>query len=128
MKNLHVLTGNAALSYNGLINGSCIDNVITDVRSMDGVILGNIKYEYYHFKDDNFLVYIKNELLLPTIEKSIVDTIVWLPENCNEGELIEALQTYRTMFDTKLKLYTVADIYRVPHEFIDYWWQESNVE
>ena len=122
-----ILTGNIALSMNKLIYGASPVSVCTKHAEIDGCSTPYGVYEYYHFKDKDFLMEIMEGIYLPSPEKAILDAIVWLPENSNEGYLIEALQTYQENND-KSKLYEVADHYKVPHEFVDYWWKEAEEE
>ena len=122
-----ILTGNIALSMNKLIYGASPVSVCTKHAEIDGCSTPYGVYEYYHFKDKDFLMEIMEGIYLPSPEKAILDAIVWLPENSNEGYLVEALQTYQENND-KSKLYEVADHYKVPHEFVDYWWKEAEEE
>ena len=125
-----IAVGATALSLNHLIYGECYYCINTTCKSMDCISLGNVVFEAYHFQDTHLCTKMSNGVYLPTAEKAILDTIVWLPENMNEGSLIEAIQTYQSRYGDKgkLELYKVADYYKVPHEFIDYWWKEAEEE
>jgi hypothetical protein len=122
-----ILVGESALALNHLIYGLSYWEIYTNVESMNMCSVDNVIFGYYHFHDDYGLKEISENLYLPSAEKAIFDTIVWLPENANEGFLIEALQSYQEHND-KSKLYECADHYGVPHEFIDYWWKEAEEE
>ena len=128
MKSCRIITGNSALEYNGLVNGTDILSIVTEVKPLDGTIVNNVCYEFFHFKDREYTREIKPGVFLPTAEKALLDAIVWLPENYNEGQLIEALQSYQANDNDKSKLYEVSDYYKVPHEFVDYWWKEAEEE
>lgn len=123
-----LLVGDAALSYNNLVYTGPHYCVATNHKTLDGVLSGVISYEFYHFKDFDFCRAVKNGAYVPSPEKAIIDTIVWLPENMCEGSLIEALQTYQSKTDDRTRLYEVADFYKVPREFVDYWWREAEEE
>lgn len=122
-----IITGDTALSKNHLIYDMTPITVLTKVKGLDRTPGINYMREFYHFRDLDYTSKVADRVYLLTPEKAILDTIVWLPENTNEGALIEALQTYQENND-KSKLYEVADHYKVPHEFVDYWWKEAEEE
>lgn len=121
------ITGESALAMRKLIYDTRPMTILTDVIFLDNVHGINMMYEYYHFHDDYQLKEIAPNVFLPSPERAIIDTIVWLPENMNEGALIEALQNYQQK-NGKEKLYECADHYNVPHEFVDVWWKEAEEE
>lgn len=122
-----ILVGDSALVVNNLIYGVPYFTVYTEHKPMNGVDLNGFIFEHYHFNDDYQMVNIQNNIWKPSAEKALLDVIVWYPENMNEGSLIEALQNYQEHND-KSKLYECADHYKVPHEFVDYWWKEAEEE
>lgn len=119
-----LLVGSTALAYNHLIYDGSPTTVWTACKPLDGVIGERVVYQHYHFSDMEFTIHVFDNVYMPNAEKAILDSIVWFPENLNEGYLIEALQTYQEHND-KSKLYECADYYKVPHEFVDYWWKEA---
>ena len=125
-----LIVGDSALSLNKLIYDMSPISLLTNNVHLNRCPSINYRNEYYHFNDLYLCTEISHGVYLPTIEKAIIDTIVWLPENMNEGSLIEALQSYQQMCGDggKQKLYEVADYYKVPHEFVDYWWKEAEEE
>lgn len=123
-----VIVGDTSLVMNHLIYDMKPITILTDYEGLDKTPGVNMLYEYYHFHDKKYNVQIHGNIWKPTAEKAILDTIVWLPENMNEGSLIEALQTYQNNGNDKTKLYECADHYGVPHEFVDYWWREAEEE
>ena len=123
-----VLVGETVLGINNLIYASPSYYILTNHPPLDGYINNDIRYEYYHFRDDFELKEIAPNVFLPSAERAIVDTIVWLKKNYNEGALIESLQSYQQMGKDKSGLYRVADHYEVPHSCIDYWWEEAENE
>lgn len=120
-----LLVGSSALAANGLISGYLGYFVWTPLCVMDGVPIGNITLEHYHVHDDFQLRKLNNSALVPSAERAIIDTIIWYEENGLEGFLIEALQTYQEQGHKVVDLYECADHYLVPHEVVDYWWQEA---
>ena len=125
-----VIVGDSALSLNKLIYDMSPMSILTNNIHLNRCPSINYRSEYYHFNDLYLCTEIAQGVYLPTAEKAILDAIVWLPENMNEGSLIEALQSYQQMHGDKgkVKLYEVADYYKVPHEFVDYWWKEAEEE
>lgn len=130
LKSNILVVGNSAIARNGLAYDMYPISIYTNCRPLNGIHVDNLVYEAYHFNDLYLCKEIKPNVFLPTPEKAIFDAIVWLPENMNEGTLIEALQTYQEWYGNsgKQKLYEVADHYGVPYEFIDYWWKEAEEE
>lgn len=122
-----ILVGDTALAYNHLIYDYTPISVWTNYKGLDRTMGEEVMYQHYHLHDNSYTNNIVGNIYLPTSEKAILDTIIWLPENMNEGSLIEALQTYQEHHD-KSGLYECADHYGVPHEFIDYWWKEAEEE
>lgn len=123
-----ILVGETVLGMNGLIYTSPFYHILTNHSPLDGYTNDNIRYEYYHFRDDFELKEIAPNVFLPSAERAIVDAMVWLAKNYNEGALIEALQSYQSRVKDKAGLYRVADYYEVPHSCIDYWWEEAENE
>lgn len=123
-----IIVGDASLYMNQLCYGYSPIAVYTKYRDIDGCITPYGVFEAYHFNDLNYCKEVLERVYLPTPERALVDTIVWLPENCNEGQLIESLQTYQYKVHNKDKLYEVADYYKTPRCFIDYWWKEAEEE
>lgn len=120
-----LLVGSSALSANGLVSGYLGYFVWTPVYGMDGVPLNNIVFEHLHVHDDYQLREISPKLKVPSPERAIIDTMIWYKENGLEGFLIEALQTYQEQGHKPEDLYECADHYLVPHEVVDYWWNEA---
>lgn len=123
-----ILVGETALGINHLMYTSPLYHILTNHPPLDGYVNNSIRYEYYHFRDDFELKEIAPNVFLPSAERAIVDAIVWLKKNYNEGALIEALQSYQQMGKDKSALYGVADHYEVPYSCIDYWWEEVENE
>lgn len=123
-----IIVGSYNLAMLRLIYDSTSVSILTNCRSIDMCQGVNLRYEYYHFRDDFELKEIAPNVFLPSAERAIVDTIVWLAKNYNEGALIEALQSYQQMGKDKSGLYRVADHYEVPHSCVDYWWEEAENE
>lgn len=123
-----LITGNTALSMNNLIYDSTPITICTNIKNLNCTPGENYWREFYHFKDLSNCKEIADRVYLPTPERAIVDAIVWLPENCNEGQLIEALQTYQDKISKMDELYKLADYYKVPRHFVDYWWKEAEEE
>lgn len=83
--------------------------------------VNNTIYRFLHFEkvyDKNYVVPFKNNLLLPTVERAIIDYIRYESIR-DEGTLIWALQDYindeRYNMD---KIYEVADFYNVSRRYI----------
>lgn len=120
-----VLSGETALSMNGLVSGYDHFILNTPDKPMDYVSLGPVMFQYYHINSDKYLSKICDKVFLPTPERAIIDTMIWYKENGTEGFLIEALQTYQEQGHKIEDLYECADHYLVPHEVVNYWWQEA---
>ena len=120
-----LLVGSSALSANGLVSGYLGYFVWTPLRVLNGVPIDDVVLEHYHLNDNYKLREISPKVKVPTPERAIIDTMVWYKENGTEGFLIEALQTYQEQGHKVDDLYECADHYLVPHEVVDYWWQEA---
>lgn len=121
-----VIVGSNALASYGLVSGYNMHCIQTDCKSLNGVSLDNVVFEYYRLWDnDNYLNKVGDNLYCPTPERAIIDCIVWQNENRDEGFLIEALQTYQQRGHHVEDLYECADHYLVPREVVNYWWQEA---
>ena len=120
-----LLVGESALSHNGLVSGYNHYVINTDIQPMDKVSIGTITFEYWHLNDYLYTTEIQSRLFIPTPERAIIDCIIWQNKNYDEGFLIEALQTYQEQKHDVSDLYECADHYLVPHEVVDYWWQEA---
>lgn len=121
-----LLVGHSALEYNGLIYGNGFMTVWTPNDKHEGIKFGPLQLERYHFGDMEFMKEIEDNIFLPTPEKAIIDTIAFLDKNCNEGELVEALQDYLEDNEDNLsELYKVADYYKVSRDKVDYWITEA---
>lgn len=121
-----IIVGSSALACNGLVAGYVGYDIWTKYPFMNKVPLDNgIVLEHYHFHDDYQLEEISEKVFLPSVERSLIDTMVWYQENSLEGFLIEALQDYQYHEHKVSELYECADHYLVPHEVVDYWWNEA---
>lgn len=120
-----ILVGSTALHYNGLANGYDIRVVYTPFAYMDKVCLPPLLFEHYHVHDDYHLRELDGGFLLPLEDRAIIDCMICQKENCDEGFLIEALQTYQQHGHKVSDLYECADHYLVPHDVVDYWWKEA---
>jgi hypothetical protein len=120
-----IIVGSDALAHNGLVSGYNINIVNTPYKTMNGVQVNGLVYEYFHLQDINNCNEVKHNLFVPTAERSLIDCMLWQEENKDEGFLIEALQTYQEQGHKASDLYECADHYLVPHEVVDYWWKEA---
>lgn len=117
--------GQDSLSHAGLIHGCGITVIWTEYPEIDHVHLTNVVYEHYHVHDSAYLRVLSDGSLTPTAERALVDCMIWQDHNYDEGFLIEALQSYQYDGHQASDLYEVADHYLLPHEVVDYWWNEA---
>lgn len=121
-----IVVSDTAFSMHGLVSGYVYIAVYTPYTGIDRIhIAGNVLLEHYHFHDEYALTKQPSGVYLPSAERCLIDCMVWQNENCDEGFLIEALQTYQQRGHKVEDLYECADHYLVPHEVVDYWWKEA---
>lgn len=125
-----VITAEHALALNGLTCSGVRDlKVLTTNPYLDRIY--NHTYVYYYCNEidtENYAIKYKDSLLLPTVERAIVDYIR-MEDIRDEGTLIWAIQDYidSSKYDMN-KVYEVAEFYNVPKEVIDYWFKEAREE
>ncbi|MCD8020915.1 MAG: hypothetical protein LUF92_15485 [Clostridiales bacterium] len=128
-----IITLNTAVARNGLTTfaRSFLDLATdkTDLKDMHSLYC---RYIYYPVLDrEHFLEPEETNpaLLLPTVERSLVDYIILQEEYGDEGILIESLQTYLYDYGDRLsKLYEIADVLGLKKETLDYWLNEAREE
>lgn len=128
-KNNLLLGGISAASYNGLVYGAEALEIYTPYEELDNIVLRGFVLRHYHLTDTNFIEEIEPGVYKPNREKCIIDTIVFLDKNYNEGLLIEMLQNYAYQEKRDFtKLYKVGEFYNVSKKTIDYWIKEADEE
>lgn len=124
-----LIVGQRSLVDNGLMYGPCTLDVLACDKCIDGIRLADVVLEYNHFVDGYFCTEIdsQNRVWLPTAERALVDTIMFINNNYIEGPLIESLQTYLGWHsDGDLsELHKVANFYKLPQDTLDYWIREA---
>ena len=128
-----LLVGEPSLVYNGLMYGGIGTEplaIYINEKDLDGVHIGDVFLEYYHFSDGTYCREFDkdNSIWLPSAERALVDTMHFLQYNYIEGPLIESLQNYLSKHDDLAELYAVADHYNVPRSEVDYWINEAREE
>ena len=120
---LHV--GQDALANVGLVNRYGCSNIVTEYERLNMLIVFNVVYEYFHFRDTAYLRKLDDGSYTPTAERALIDCMTWQTKNHDEGMLIEALQNYQRMGHKPEDLYECADHYNLDHIVVDYWWKEA---
>ena len=126
---LYVIAGECALTRNGLTTGNPqYLNVFTKYKQFHNKDLGAARF-IYNPKEDNVTDYVtplpnNKNILLPTKERAIVESIIHI-DGCDEGVLLEAINTYLAYFGTKEELIPVANCFNLSIEQLEYWIQEA---
>lgn len=123
-----IITGKSALVINKLIRDNFDTVSITCLKEAYSNKNYNVQFEYAHLRDMYKTVRLADGVYVPTSEKSLLDTIVWYPENVDKKTVLIALHNYKLLRgDAGLdRLYNIADHYKVPRQFINYWWKEAD--
>lgn len=125
-----VLTGESAFVYNGLsLSGYYKPAVLTNKEFLKGVNLeGLVRYCYIPEQID-ITHYVKPleevpKILVPTIERAIVENIKYDLEFIDEGSFYDSLE----MYDLNMELLTeVANHFKVPMSKIEPYLKEASL-
>ena len=119
-------TNEYALAYHGAC--SYYFNILWVSSNLyDRLSFGNYMFSKTHLPDnEHFIVGRDNRgIYVPSLERAIVEAILNLDLNMDEGFLVEALSDYTLTYTDFTELYKVANFYNVSNETIDYWLQEG---
>ena len=129
--NRHVICMQCALARTGLTltDGDTLD-LWTPYPEIDGVSTLLIRYLYHSAIDYEYELTPEKTnpyLLRPSKERALIEYIQcerW----CDEGELIEGLQTYLAYFYNEEKLMAAARHFGVPWETVKYYLHEAETD
>lgn len=120
----YVITGECALARNGLIYFNAMHLMVyTSYEDLDKLTAGPITYYYCdNIDEENYTIQMSTneKLLLPTAERAIIEYIM-NPDRCDEGLLLEALDSYINRNQDISKLYEVSDFYGCDRQKLEYW-------
>lgn len=123
-----VLCGPCALTRAGLTTYSAqLLFLETPYQIIDGVSTVYITYWYYENIDYEFeLTQSKSNplILQPSKERAIVE-FIQCEKWCDEGILLEALNSYLLWFRNDERLYECADHFGLARSTLDYWIKEA---
>ena len=124
-----LLCGYSAAGFNRLAYRPEALEIYTQYSELDNLNVRGFVLCHYHLNDNDYVECIGDKIYKPTREKCIIDTIIFLDKNYNEGLLIEMLQNYSEQENRNFeKLYEVGVHYNVTKETIDYWIKEADEE
>ena len=124
----YVICGNCALSRNGLTTTSPVHlDLFTDIEEHDNLNVTIITYHYNPNIDWKYQLTAQdiNPLLkLPSPERAIIEYILFI-DKLEEGNLIEAIDTYMMRNKDLTSLYETANYFNLPKSTLDYWIKET---
>jgi len=124
-----LICGYSSASINFLAFASETMEVYTRYSELDNIQIGDLIFCHYHLSDEKFLINLGNNVYTYTKEKCIIDTIMFLDKNYNEGLLIEMLQNYAIQEKRNFnKLYEIGEYYKIKKDRINYWIKEADGE
>lgn len=129
-KKKYVLTGNSSFSYNGLsLTGYYRPELLTNMKFLDGLNLGRSVWYCYiptPVDTENYVRPLPEvpNILIPTIERAIVENIKYDLEFIDEGSFYDSLE----MYDLNMELLIgVANHFKVPMSKIEPYLKEASL-
>lgn len=128
--NKHVLVGLSAAEYNGFYKSDLyVPSVLTEYKSLDNLsVIGHVDYFYSDNIDYvNYVAPLEGipNILVPTIERMIVESIKSDFKYIEEDLLCEVLDLYQTDRSDLSLLKEVADHFNLSRDIVEIWLEES---